>query len=232
MDFYSCLVGLTELMMLAMSLHVLTYSGFKKEQKIWYLLTFICVMLCAGAEFAVHCGYYNESFAIPLTILTVLQFSAAPILGVLFIGALGLRNQTKIAVIYFSINLVVETVAAFFGWIFYFDESGYHRGNYFLIYGAFYLLSLLYLIVGLVLVGKKFRHRDMWTIGMTLIILIAGILPMTILKLNITYTAIAMSASLCYIYYNDLIQQDIKTELVTKQKKMSDMQDHRPCQPC
>ena len=212
-------------MMLAMSLHVLTYSGFKKEQKIWYLLTFICVMFCAGAEFAVHCGYYNESFAIPLTILTVLQFSAAPILGVLFIGALGLRNQTKIAVIYFSINLVVETVAAFFGWIFYFDESGYHRGNYFLIYGAFYLLSLLYLIVGLVLVGKKFRHRDMWTIGMTLIILIAGILPMTILKLNITYTAVAMSASLCYIYYNDLIQQDIKTELVTKQKKMSDMQD-------
>ena len=226
MDFYSCLILLTELMMLAMSLHVLNYSGFRKAQKVWYLLTFICIMLCSGAEFAVHGIAYNEALRIPLTIATVLQFSAAPILGVLFIGALGLGSQVKIAIAYFSINIVVETVASFFGWIFYFDESGYHRGSMFFIYGGFYLLSLLYLFVCLILVGRKFRHRDMWTIGMTLIILIAGIIPMTVFKLNVTYTAVAMSASLCYIYYNDLTQQDIKKELVAKQEKMSKMQEH------
>lgn len=226
MDFYMCIVILTELMMIAMSLHVLTYSGFKKEQKTWYIMTFICVMLCTGAEYAVHCGFYDPSFSVPLTVLTVFQFSAAPMLGVLFAGALGLKYQKNIAIAYLGLNLLVETVAAPFGLIFYFDSEGYHRGKLFLIYGAFYLISLIYLIICLVIVGKKFRHRDIWTIGMTLVILVAGILPMTIFKLNITYIAIAMSASLCYIYYNDLIQQDVKKELVTKQKKMSDMQDH------
>ena len=224
--FYIFLIALTELMMLAMSLHVMNYSGFNRDRKFWYILTFVCVMLCAGAEFAVHGIAYNDALRIPLTVVTVFQFSAAPILGVLFIGALGLKNQAKIAIVYFSVNLIVETVSAFFGWIFYFDENGYHRGDYFMIYGAFYLLSLLYLIAGLILVGKKFRHRDMWTIGMTLIILISGILPMTLFKINITYMSVAMSASLCYIYYNDLTQQDIKVELVTKQKKMTDMQEH------
>lgn len=226
MDFYVCLILLTELMMIAMSLHVITYSGFKKEQKVWYLLTFVCVMLCAGAEYAVHCGYYDPSLKIPLTVITVIQFSAAPMLGILFAGALGLRYQEKAAVVYLVLNFLTEVIAAPFGLVFYFDAEGYHRGDLFILYEAFYIVSLVYLIICLVIAGKKFRHRDMLTIGMTLVILIAGILPMTFFKLNVTYIAIAMSASLCYIYYNDLIQQDIKKELIAKQQKMSYMQEH------
>jgi HD-GYP domain-containing protein (c-di-GMP phosphodiesterase class II) len=49
---------------------------------------------------------------------------------------------------------------------------------------------------------------------------------MTVFKINITYMAIAISASLSYIYYNDLIQQDIQAELVANQEKMSQMQEH------
>ena len=58
MTFYSCLILITELMMLAMTLHVLHYSGFTRTQKTWYLLTFVSIMLCAAAEYAVHCGLY------------------------------------------------------------------------------------------------------------------------------------------------------------------------------
>ena len=210
--------------MIAMILHVLTYKGLKSRQKFWYLCTFVAIMLCAGAEFAVHCGYYNPSFALPLTILTVLQFSLAPLLGVLFIGALGLENQAKIAVIYFAVNFLAEVVSAPFGWIFYFNEEGYFRGDYFFIYEIFYFFSLIYLIIGIVLVGRKFRHRDTITICMILLILVAGILPMTIFKLNITYIAVAISASICYIYYNDLVQQDIQSELVKNQEQISGMQ--------
>ena len=101
MTFYMSAIILTELMMIAMTLHVLHYSGFTREQKTWYLLTFSAVMLCSAAEFAVHCGAYDVKFAIPLTILTVLQFSTAPLLGVLFSGALGLPGQKKIAIWFF-----------------------------------------------------------------------------------------------------------------------------------
>ena len=78
----------------------------------------------------------------------------------------------------------------------------------------------------MVLVGRRFRHRDTGTIAMILVVLAAGILPMTVYKINIAYMAIAISASLSYIYYNDLIQQDIQAELVANQEKMSQMQEH------
>ena len=226
MTFYSCVILLTELLMLAMILHVLTYSGFTKVQKIWYLLTFSAIMLCTAAEFVVHGIEYRPSFAVPITIITVMQFSLAPILGILFTGALGLHRQKRMAFFFLGLNLIAETVAAPFGWVFYFDAEGYHRGDCFFIYEIFYFFSLVYLLISMVKIGKTFRHRDTLTIVMVLVVLVAGILPMTIFKVNITYIAVAISASLCYIYYNDLVQQDIQAELVANQKKMSAMQEH------
>ena len=219
--FYVSLIILIELMMLAMVVHVICYSGFKKDQKTWYLLTFVAVMFCALAEFAVHCGFYSADFSIVLTITTVLQFSIAPMLGMLFVGALGLKHQTKIAIGYLIVNLLVETILAPFGLVFYFDLEGYHRGNAFLVYTIFYFISFAYLIIGLIIVGRKFSHRDVLTVIMVIIIIIAGLVPMAVYQLNITYMAIAIAASICYIYYNDLVQQDIQSELVNNQKKIS-----------
>ena len=226
MTFYISLIILTVLLMLTMTIHVIHYSGFTKTQKIWFILTFVSIIVCSLAEFAVHCGYYNKDFKVLLAILTVIQFSLAPILGVLFIGALGLRHQTKIALIALGINLFVEVLAAPFGWIFYYTDEGYFRGNYFIIYEVIYFISLMYLIVCMVIVGKKFKNRDILTIIMVLVILVAGIIPMTFFKLNVTYVAIAISASICYIYYNDLVQQDIQFEFKENQKKISSMQEH------
>ncbi|MBO4278460.1 MAG: HD domain-containing protein [Spirochaetales bacterium] len=226
MTFYQGQFILTELMMMAMTLHVLHYTGFTKRQKTWFVLTFVAIMLCSGAEFAVHNGRYNPSFAIPLTIITVLQFSLSPMLAVLFSGALGMRNQGKVAVIFLILNLAVEISLAPSGGVFYFNSEGYFRGNLFIIYEVCYLISLLYLIINMIMVGKRFQRRDLVTIIMILVILIAGIIPMTLYKVNITYVAIAICASISYIYYNDLVQQDIKKELVRNQKKMSRMQEH------
>jgi response regulator RpfG family c-di-GMP phosphodiesterase len=38
--------------------------------------------------------------------------------------------------------------------------------------------------------------------------------------------AVAISASLCYIYYNDLVQQDIQAALVADRDRISEMQRH------
>ena len=212
--------------MLAMTLHVLTYQGFKKDQKFWFLMTFLSIILCSGAEFLVHGLPYNPSNAVFLTIVTVIQFSLSPTLGILFIGALGLRKPAKYAFAFFSLNFLFEIIAAPFGLVFTFTEEGYARGEWFLVYGAFYAISLIYLLVGMIIVGKRFRHRDFWTIAMVIVILLGGIIPMSFFQINITYIAIAIASCVCYIYYNDLVQQDIKTELVTNQNIISTMQNH------
>ena len=217
---------LAELLMLAMVIHVLNHSGFTRRQKGWYLLTFVSIMLCAAAEFAVHCGYYDESLAMPLTVVTVFQFSIAPTMGVLFVGSLGVAHQEKVLIISYVVNSLVEIAAAPFGLIFYFDQSGYARGDFFIVYEILFGLGLVYLIANMVLVGKRFRHRDALTVCMVIVVLAAGIMPMTFFKLNTAYIAIAIAATLCYTYYNDLVQQDIKEELVLNRERMSSMQEH------
>ena len=226
MTIYAGITLLTELFMLAMTIHVIQYPGFTRVQKVWFLLTFLTVMFCSAAEFAVHCGTYDPRFALPLTILTVLQFSASPLLGILFTGALGVPRQQKITVVFLALNLLVEIAAAPFGWVFYFNQEGYFRGEHFFLYEVFYFFSLIYLLFSMFKVGRRFRHRDVITIVMILVVLVAGIVPMTIFKINITYMAIAISASLSYIFYNDPIQQDIQAELVANQEKISETQEH------
>lgn len=226
MDFYACITIITVLLMITMIVHVLHYKGFTKRQKIWFILTFISILVCQIAEFGVHCGYYNPSFKILMTIVTIIQFSLAPVLGVMFLGALGLKYQKKVAIIYLAISFFIEVLAAPFGWIFYFNDDGYFRGAFFIIYGIFYFISLLYLIIGMIVVGNNFKNRDVLTIIMVLVILVAGVIPMTFFNLNVTYLAIAISSSICYIYYNDLVQQDIQYEFRENQKKISSMQEH------
>lgn len=226
MTFYVWATILIELMMATMIFHVIRYSGFTKQQKAWFVLTFASVMVCAGAELAVHCGVYHHALAIPLTVLTVIQFSLSPLLAIFFSGALGLYKEATIALKILSLNAVVEIVSAPFGWIFYFTEEGYFRGQFFIVYEIFYFIALLYLIVSMIIVGKRFRNRDFSTIVMVLVIMIAGIIPMTIFSLHIAYISIGICACLCYIYYNDLVQEDIQAELVTNQKRMSKMQEH------
>ena len=224
MTFYMSITILIALLMVAMTIHVLNYSGFTKIQKSWFIATFASVAFCSFAEFLVHCGYYNEKFKIPLYIITVMQFSISPCLAMSFAGALGLKHQHRIAIVYFIVGFITEVISAPFSWVFGFNNEGYFRGKGFMVYEILYFLSLIYLIVALIIVGRRFRHRDFWTITSVLICLIAGIIPMTIYKLHVAYLAIALSACLCYVYYNDLVTQDMNTDLLNQQKKVSDMQ--------
>ena len=222
--YYTSATVLLVILMIAMTIHVVSYSGFVKQQKVWFVLTFAAISFCALAEYAIHCGYYNPGLKIPLTILTVLQFAIAPTFAMLFAGALGLRHQRIIAYIVFGVGLTIGIISAPFGWIFYFDDAGYHRGVAFLTYEILYFGSLIYIIGSLVIVGKKFRHRDIGTIVMVLVMITGGIIPMTLVSLHVAYIAVGMSSTLCYVFYNDLVQQDTRDELIKNQERISSYQ--------
>ena len=224
MMFYQVTFLLTELLMLTMLMHVVGYSGFTWEQKSWHMATFLSIAFCSAAEYAVHGVTYRPAYAVPLTALTVLQFTAVPMLGLLFSGALGIHHRGRLVAAFFALNLVVEATAACFGYVFYFNDEGYFRGSGFWIYGLFNALSVIYLFRNLFVVGRRFRHQDARTITMVMIILLSGVIPMALLRLNIAYMAISLSATVCYIYYNDLVQQNIKEDLVDNQKRLYDMQ--------
>ena len=222
--FYAWATVILVLLMAALIIHVINYSGFNKKQKGWFIATFSAISFCALAEFLLHCGYYAPQFKIILTILTVLQFAVAPCFAMLFAGALGLEKQLRTALIAFGVCLTIGIICAPFGWVFYFDDVGYHRGPAFLIYEITYFGSLIYIIVVLFLVAKRFKNRDTFTIIMVLVVLAAGIIPMTIFSLHIAYLSVGVTSCLCYIFYNDLIQTDTKNALISEQKHVSEMQ--------
>ena len=223
--YYTAATILIVLLMITMAIHVINYSGFNRKQKGWFIATFSAITFCALAEYAIQCGYYNDAFKIPLTMLTILQFAVAPCFAMLFAGALGLKHQGKIAIIYFSFCLIIGVVCAPFEWVFRFNPTtGYERGPAFLVYEITYFGCLAYLIFILIIVGKKFHHRDTWTIVMVLIVLAVGIAIMSIFQLHIGYVTVGISACLCYVFYNDLTQQDTQAELLDKQQKLSEIQ--------
>lgn len=224
--YYTAATLLIVLLMITMVLHVINYSGFNKHQKGWFISTFSAIMFCALAEFTIQCGFYDPIFEIPLTILTILQFSVAPGFAVLFAGALGLRHQTKIAFISFAFFLLLGVICAPFKLVFYFDPvKGYERGDFFFIYLITYFGSLIYLIVSLFRASLKFHHRDTLTIVMVLVILAIGITVMSVFELHIGYITVGISACVCYVFYNDLVQQDTQAELLANQQKISEMQE-------
>ena len=113
MTIYSATILLTELMMLAMTLHVVAYPGFEWKQKRWYLLTFITIMLCAASEWAVEVfDGRGASYVLPLTIITVMQFSLTPLIPVFFAGALGMGEVARPASVFFAANVILEMIMA------------------------------------------------------------------------------------------------------------------------
>ena len=225
---YTGTIILTELLMAAMSLHVLTYKGFTPQQKRWFILTYITVMLCAYTEFlAIHFNEHGPAFIRPLTIATIIQFSLTPMLPVFFAGALGMRDLARKVSLFFLINVAIQILAAPSGRIFYFDEAGkYFHGEYYLIYEVFYIFSMVFLIVSLFIVSRRYKNRDICTIVMIFVVLMASILPLLLFHVYTDYIGIGISASLCYIYYNDLVQQDIQAELSYNQAKITSIQEH------
>ena len=228
MALYASVILLTELLMLAMTIHVIGYPGFTRVQRRWFLLAFIACMYCAGAEFlAKYFDMQGPVFSVPLTVITVLQFSLSPMLPVFFVGALGLYRPAIMMGSMFCLNVLPEIVSAPFGWIFYFDAAGkYFHGPYYLIYEGSYIVSLVFLIVSLFFVGRRFKKRDIMTIVMVLVIMLCAIGSMLLFKAYTDYLGIGICACLCYIYYNDLVQVDIQAELVNKQNRISEMQEH------
>ena len=227
MTLYVGVIILTELLMITMTIHVIGYSGFTKKQKTWYILTFVSIMFSAAAEcIAIQYDARGAAFRIPLTVLTVLQFSLTPFLPVFFAGALGMHREAKFVGVIFSVNVLVEVVSAPFGWIFYFDSVGkYVRGEYYILYELFYVVSLLFLVIGLFFVSRRFQRRDVTTIVMVVVVMVSAIIPLILYKIYTDYLGIAMSACLCYIYYNDLVQEDIQAELCANQEKLSKMRE-------
>lgn len=222
MSMYATIVVITELMMLAMTLHVISYKGFTKSQRTWYILTFTSIMFCYAAEFIAKVfDGRGPSFVLPLTVLTVIQFALSPFLSVFLSGALGLPKYAKRTGCILLANVIVEIICAPFGLIFYFDQQGrYFHGEYYVIYEGFYLISVIILVASLILAGRKFNNRDAWTIGMVLVVTMASIIPLILYSVHAAYLGIAITACLCYIYYNDLVQQDVQTELIENQKRV------------
>ena len=159
MTFYMGTTILTELMMVAMILHVLFYSGLSLKQKSWFLLICVSIMVCAGAEFVIHSGYYKPSWNVALTAVTAVQFAIGPMIGAYFAGALGLRKGARYFGVLFFLHYIFEIAASPFGIVFYFTEEGFTHGPYFSIYEAFYLASLLYMVIGMIVVSNRFRRR-------------------------------------------------------------------------
>ena len=159
---------------------------------------------------------------IPLHVLVkTIELAITPFIGVLCSRSLddGNRRLDRFSVHFALVNLVLEIVSAFTGFIFYVDSDNiYHHGRFYGIY-IFFCLSC---VVGFLLRGlqtfRRYQSSGGILIFLVTVFLTCGItVQMLDTSLNVTWLTVAISAIMLYKFYSDIIQQvDGLTELINR----------------
>lgn len=158
---------------------------------------------------------------IPLHILVkTIELSLTPVIGILCGQSMrDERGLNKILLVPVLINLVLEVISAFTGFIFYVDSSNvYHHAEFYGIYTFFCLVTILYFLLRGLQAFRRYQSSGGILIVLIALFLVSGICVQIVdSHLNVTWLTVAISAIMLYKFYGDIVQQvDGLTELINR----------------
>ncbi len=212
--------------MIGMSFHVCTNAFFSRYTKIWFVCAFLGIALGAAAEYF---GTFLNVHTMPPavhTVVTLTEFCVTPTIPVLISFACGIKRPAIPVGIFLLIHIIVEFVCLPGGRIFYIDADGiYHRGTLYEFYIASYVVSFAYLMFMFLFLSRRFRNRDIMTLGFALFSGLAGLIPSLVDgQIKTAFLGMTMMTIILYEYYEGLTAQDLSEELTRKNERIQTMQ--------
>lgn len=224
MDLYTAGIILIAISMIIMIVSVGLNSAFSREKKIYSIILFCIVGLCALAECA---GTKFKEGTPELKNLHILvkwfELSFAPAIG--FMPGLIFKKTGKrfgiiewIVIGVLSVHIILETISSFTGFIYKVDENNvYTHGSAYCIYLIVYTICILYFIYASIV---AFRHRSVKYIVpfyLVFVFAFAGIIIQFVSNLKISYLTIAISSILIFKFYGDVLANtDGLTDLLNR----------------
>lgn len=133
----------------------------KKPLLIGIILTMIIILSEAGSIYADNGSLNLRNINI---ISNVLGFALAPMIPVVitFIFDSRILNRHKFLLVPTLLNVAATVLSPLFSFIFYVDASNqYHRGDYFFIFIAVYIVNFIILVVSTLDMGRKYNYPIM-----------------------------------------------------------------------
>ena len=218
MTYYTAVVILIIFSMITMITMVYNNNILSMNEKLKFMLTFSLIITASASEWlGVVLDGTNTPIFFHIAVKT-LELSIAPILPLVCASAI---NSTPKPIVWgvAGINIFLEILSAFFGFIFYVDSSNvYYHGNFYLIYVLAYIICSIALFRETYNISKRSQNHNSQVLVLIMIYLVAGISMQFINSKNrIVWITVAISSILYYTYYSELIQQmDFLTTLLNR----------------
>ncbi|MDY3918124.1 MAG: GGDEF domain-containing protein, partial [Candidatus Limivivens sp.] len=171
----------------------------------------------------------GEPFLLLHKIAKLVEFSAAPAIGVAAAIAYGDVKRPKAAVALSFGHALFECAALHFEWVFRVDSQNiYHREAFYLIYVAAFILSVIYCFVCIIRNGKAYQMGVDRVLIWTLVMLVVGIgIQFIYSSIRIDYLCISIGNMMFSIRnYKIMLQVDAVTGLLNRRcydVKMTDL---------
>lgn len=223
-------IGNTFLTIMVMTIMMAIVSGNRymaKETKRGLIFTFAGIMLAVGGEFiGVLLDGKSEETVILHYIVKVVEFSVAPFISITCANAFFsvTENEKRFMQTIACVHVVIEIISAFFGGIFYIDETYmYHHGNMYWLYIVVYMVSIAFYFQKAYMFSKKYQNRNAYVLILILGFMASSIIIQSILpNLRLDWITIAVASVFMYIYYNELTQHiDGLTQLLNQRSFFS-----------
>lgn len=151
-------------------------------------------------------------------LVKMLELMIAPLAGYLFAWIIE-QKWVKGCIVLLITNAGIEFVSAFYGFVYFVDESNYyHHESCYWIYIIAYILSLLYVMHIIFSNTKKYQYVGNATFLLIAILLIVGVCTQLFnSELKVDYLTLTVASIMMYVFTLEMIQQtDEQTGLLNR----------------
>ncbi len=217
--YYTINMFLCVFSMLIMQSCVMISGTIPKNKKRLFLILFRCIILAAFCEwFGIWLQGRGASTTIIHIIVKAIELSVAPAIG--FMIAWIVDDNNRKGVILFLIgHSILEILSGIFGFIYVVDaQSNYMHANFYWIYIAAYMASIVYCMYIVKINVKKYQYSGMWFFLLIVLFMVSGIaVQLYDSNYKVIYIALALTSIMLYVFHLEMVQQtDALTSLINR----------------
>lgn len=141
-------------------------------------------------------------------IMTPTEFTSGCAAGVII--GITVRSRvtpwTKVAIAGAVLHGILEVISAFTGFIYSIDEANlYHKGPYYWVYIAFYMLAIVFLFSQTILQRMAYQNQNLAGLLLVLLFLLSSIATLLLVPgVHLIWLAISITLVLYYCYFIDM----------------------------
>lgn len=188
-----------------------------KPRKGFITVFSLLIIVSIGQWISIFSESWGPDYRYMTIISMVIVLSVAPTITLFIAESIAGLKYIKVYVGLLVVNLVIELLSSYYGFIFYVTEDNvYHRGDFYVISVLYTLSSSIVLYISAYRLSKQYQNRSNYLLVLILLLLFSGTI-IQLFSITIIWVISGIATLLMYTYYYSLItQMDVLTSLLNR----------------